>query len=165
MAHHKKRKVAKKTTHRRRSMGSIHASKHSLVNGGKLLVGLALGGIVSSSISRVFPTLNPKIISAGKMVAGVMISHNHNPIMSGVGYGIAAEGAIQFSHSLGLLQKAQQYLSGVFDDQANVNGIGISQFVSGLDSEDTVQVPGTHQFNYNDPYNTGTLGRMMGLGS
>ena len=150
---------------RRRSMGAV-GSKSTLMNTAKLAVGLAAGSIVATALDRNLSRMNPKLLNIAKIVGGVAFTDSANNLIKGAAFGIAASGSIGLAANVGLLQRAQSFLGGVFEDQymidENVNGIGISDFVSGLPSNEVVQTPMSDD---GMNWNPGTLGSAMGLGS
>ena len=162
-----KKTTKKSAPKRRRSMGAV-GSKSSLMNTVKLAAGLAAGSIIATALDKNLRAVNPKLVNVGKIVGGVMFTNSTNSLFKGMAFGVAASGSIGLAANVGLLQKAQSFLGGVFEDQLSLddgmNGIDINDYVSGLPSGNVVQTPMMEDDGYN--WNPGALGRApMGLGS
>lgn len=96
MARRKKRHTA----HRRRRVGASSNMTSLAMKAGGIAAGVAAGGLVAKTVS----TLDPKILGAGLLVAGLFLSGKaKSPLMAGVGYGLAAKGANNLLTGFGLI--------------------------------------------------------------
>ena len=93
----KKRKGARRSSGRRRSIGKI-ADKNTLA----LAVGVAGGAIVATFVSSKLSSLDPKIKAAVLAVGGIVVAGQNNPLIKGVGLGVAGAGTVSLANSFGL---------------------------------------------------------------
>jgi hypothetical protein len=88
-----KRRKTKKT-HRRRRIGASASGMQAIA---MKAVGIAGGAYVGGMVAKMAPTLDPKILGGALLVGGVLVSEKFskgNPIIQGVGYGLAAKAQI-----------------------------------------------------------------------
>ncbi len=170
----KKKKTHKRTHHRRRGMGAIHTGNlmHTLTE----FAGAGVGGLLATAIQRRATTLNPKLLNAGQIVAGVMFRNNKHTFVRGAALGLGTAGMIGFAHDVGLIHGIDEIVAGVFPDGGGdfemqtqhgipngsyVNGLQNGSFVAGGGAE---EVPYYHNMPLNDPYNPGVLTGVGALG-
>lgn len=96
----KKRK--KKVTHRRRRVGAASGMQAVIMKIGGIAAGVFVGGQI---VKMVATSLDPKILGGGLLAAGAFVPKfaKGNPLIEGVGYGLAAKGANTLMTSLGVI--------------------------------------------------------------
>ncbi len=128
----KRKKKTTHRTHRRRRMSGLGSGMgHDLQEA----AGLVLGSVAATIMQRQLTTVNPKLVSGGQVLLGIMLKrHAKSPIMAGAGWGIMGAGAIGLTHEVGLIHGVEDF----------VNGIGMgamasdSQMIEGLSNEQSV---------------------------
>lgn len=87
-------------TRRRRSVGAAAGMTGLLMNAAGIAGGVFAGGLVGKTLS----TLDPKITGGVLLVGGVFLAKkSSNPLMTGLGYGLAAKGANNLLTSFGVI--------------------------------------------------------------
>ena len=148
----RKHKPAKRRTHHRRRIGAV--SHGSLMGTAETLLGLVGGSMVATVMQRQFTSVNPKIISAGQIVAGIFLTRKPSPIVQGIGWGVAGAGAIGLSHEVGLIHGVEDMVSGMLQGDYNanlnapegetmyrgnmMNGMDNDTYLSGMQNGDTL---------------------------
>jgi hypothetical protein len=93
----------KSTTHRRRRrVGAASGLAAVAMKAGGIAGGVFIGGMATKALS----TLDPKILGGALLLGGVFVSAKFakgNPLIEGVGYGIAAKGGNTLMTSFGLI--------------------------------------------------------------
>lgn len=90
-----RKKVAKKKGSRRRRIGAVGGG-----DGVKLIIGAIGGAVVSGIVSSKLPaTMDEKIKGAILAVAGFFVAKQKNPIIKGMGVGVAAAGGLTLAKS------------------------------------------------------------------
>jgi len=86
---------------RRRRVGASKSGMTGLImKAGGVAGGVFAGGMVAKTVS----TLDPKILGAALLAGGLFLSGKaKNPLIEGVGYGLAAKGANNLLTSFGLI--------------------------------------------------------------
>jgi len=130
----RRRKVAKKTSYRRRSKRSMGA-----VGSGMLMdiAGVVAGAVIAKQLNKVLK-FDAKILAAGKIALGVMLpKFVKNPLINGVGQGMIAIGGTEL---VGSFIPAL----GQTDDIVMLSGMDDFDTMSGLDTigEDISEVNG-----------------------
>lgn len=97
--------MAKKRKHhgpkRRRRMGAVSGGMTGLL---MKAAGVAGGVFAGGMIAKAVSTLDPKILGGGLLVGGVFIANkSKNPLLEGVGFGLAAKGANNLLTSMGMI--------------------------------------------------------------
>jgi hypothetical protein len=96
MAKRKKHHVAR----RRRRVGATSGMTGLLMKAAGVAGGVYAGGMIAKTIS----TLDPKILGGGLLAGGLFLSAKaKNPLLEGVGFGLAAKGANSLLTSFGLI--------------------------------------------------------------
>lgn len=87
--------------HHRRRVGATHSGMTGLLmKAAGVAGGVFAGGMVAKTIS----TLDPKILGAALLGGGLFLSQKaKNPLIEGVGYGLAAKGANNLLTSFGVI--------------------------------------------------------------
>lgn len=86
--------------HHRRRVGAASGMTGLLMKAAGVAGGVFAGGMIAKTIS----TLDPKILGGGLLVGGVFLSaKSKNPLIEGVGYGLAAKGANNLLTSFGVI--------------------------------------------------------------
>jgi hypothetical protein len=98
-----KRNHKKKKTYRRRRIGASSSGIQAIaMKAAGIAAGAYAGGMIAKSVS----TLDPKILGGALLVGGVFVSEKFskgNPLVQGLGYGLAAKGANMGLTSMGLI--------------------------------------------------------------
>lgn len=93
----KRRKKA--VTHRRRRVGAVGSNDVKTVVG--TVAGILAGRLLSTKLGA---TLNPKIMAAVQLLGGGVVAIKaKNPLLKGIGYGLAANGALTGAQSFGVI--------------------------------------------------------------
>jgi hypothetical protein len=98
-----KRNHKKKKTYRRRRIGASASGIQAIA---MKAVGIAAGAYAGGMITKAAPTLDPKIMGGGLLIGGVFVAEKFskgNPLIQGLGYGLAAKGANMGLTSMGLI--------------------------------------------------------------
>lgn len=95
------RKRRKHVTHRRRRVGAASGMQAVIMKLGGIAAGVFLGGEVVKMAS----TLDPKILGGSLLAVGALTPKfaKGNPLIEGVGYGLAAKGANTLLTSFGVI--------------------------------------------------------------
>lgn len=93
----KRRKAGRRRSSRRGRIGKI-ADKNTLA----LAAGVAGGAIVATFVSSKLSSLDPKIKAAVLAVGGIVVAGQNNPLIKGIGLGVAGAGAVNLANSFGL---------------------------------------------------------------
>lgn len=141
MARRRAKKTVKRRSSRRRSVGAVGANMLMEIGG------IVAGAVVAKQLNKMLK-FDPKILAAGKVVAGVMLpKFVKNPLMAGIGQGMIAVGGVElvgsFVPALGaaddvvLLSGDMDYdqmsgLDQIGSDISEVNGFDVSE-VNGFD--------------------------------
>ena len=130
----RRRKVAKKTSYRRRSKRSMGAIGANVLTD---IAGVVAGAVIAKQLNKVLK-FDAKVLAAGKIALGVMLpKFVKNPLINGIGQGMIAIGGTElvgsFIPSLGAT-----------DDVIMLSGMNDSDFMSGLDTigQDIAEVNG-----------------------
>lgn len=95
-----RRKRHHHVTHRRRRVGAASGMTGLLMKAAGVAGGVFAGGMVAKTIS----TLDPKILGAALLGGGLFLSQKaKNPLLEGVGFGLAAKGANNLLTSFGVI--------------------------------------------------------------
>jgi hypothetical protein len=85
---------------RRRSVGAASGITGLLMKAAGLAGGVFAGGMIAKTVS----TLDPKILGGGLLLGGVFLANKaKNPLLEGVGFGLAAKGANNLLTSMGMI--------------------------------------------------------------
>jgi hypothetical protein len=94
------RKKKHHRTHRRRRVGATSGMTGLLMKAAGVAGGVFAGGMVAKTVS----TLDPKILGAALLGGGLFLSQKaKNPLLEGVGFGLAAKGANNLLTSFGVI--------------------------------------------------------------
>lgn len=132
----KRKKGTKHHTGRRR-MGAVPGRFQNTLMEVAGLIAASVGGTV---MQRQLTAVNPKVVSAGQLVAGYMIHDNKHPFLRGAGYGLLGTGAIGLTHELGMIHGLEDLVSGLYGGEdyislpAGQSGIANQQYVAGIDN-------------------------------
>lgn len=98
MAKRKRKSGGRRVSRRRGRIGKI-ADKNTLA----LAAGVAGGAFVATFASAKLASLDPKVKAAVLAVGGIVIAGQNNPLIKGVGLGVAGAGALSLANSFGVL--------------------------------------------------------------
>ena len=99
------RKRKHRVTHRRRRrVGAASGMTGLLMKAGGVAGGVFAGGMAAKTLSSVSTSLTPTVIGALLLGGGIFLAGKaKNPLLEGVGYGLAAKGANSLLTSTGLI--------------------------------------------------------------
>lgn len=118
----RKRKASGRAKSGRRRIGKI-ADKSTLA----LAAGVAGGAFVATFAASKLSSLDPKIKAAVLAAGGIFIAGQSNPIIKGIGLGVAGAGALALVSSFGLIPAS---VSGIGAPLINFTPRGINGFNS-----------------------------------
>lgn len=94
-----KKRKHHRVSHRRR-VGAASGMTGLLMKAAGVAGGVFAGGMIAKTVS----TLDPKILGGGLLVGGVFLAgKSKNPLLEGVGFGLAAKGANNLLTSMGMI--------------------------------------------------------------
>jgi hypothetical protein len=98
------RKRKHRVTHRRRRVGAASGMAGLAMKAGGVAGGVFAGGMIAKTLGTVSTSLSPTIIGALLLGGGIFLAgKSKNPLMEGLGYGLAAKGANNLLTSTGLI--------------------------------------------------------------
>ncbi len=102
-----KRKKSRKVTRRRARVSGIST--------GLLPILAVAGGSVAATLiaQKAIPsTVNPKLVGAGLLAGGLLLSKMNNPLAKGLAFGLAAVGGLQLARSFNVVSGLPPLISG-----------------------------------------------------
>jgi hypothetical protein len=122
MARRRAKKTVKRRSSKRRSVGAVGANMLMEIGG------IVAGAVVAKQLNKMLK-FDPKILAAGKIVAGVALpKFVKNPLMAGIGQGMIAIGGMEL---VGSFVPAL----GATDDLVILSGIEDDMMMSGIEQE------------------------------
>ena len=177
MAKKRKKSHSRRRSHKMHGIGAIDFTN---------ILAVAAGAVAAGAVNKFVPeTVNPKIVSGGKVALGVVLpmlskSGTTKNVLSGVGSGMIAVGAVELLKSFGVLSgigadtdtisvsldgigenvlaenvlaEDLNVVNGIGEDLNVVNGIGEDIDISGLGEDDMISgdlISGDDDYMYGD---------------
>lgn len=133
--HHKKQHATKRriSGHRRHRMGALGMGQDTLME----IAGLVVASIGGTIAQKQLTTINPKIVSAAEVAAGVYLKNSAgSAFMRGMGWGLLSTGSIGLFHEFGVIRGLDDLVSGMTGEGGGyIEGIRNDQFIAGLANE------------------------------